>query len=118
MLSFFCQVTVENNYFGHLLVCEELFPILASPGCVINVASGLGSLGQVATELQKTFSETSNVDRITSNLKLFVEKAQKDEHKKHGFSSSAYGMSKLGMIASGKIHAKELASKNVSIFCK
>ena len=109
------QETVANNYFGHLLVCETIFPLLAPSGCVINVASGAGRLGQVSSELQTTFSGAANIDTITDAMQLFVKTAQTNEHTKHGFSNSAYGMSKLGMISSGVVHAKELAAKNVSI---
>merc|ERR1711936_460557 len=107
--------TVANNYLGHLNVCETLFPLVATNGCVINVASSSGRLKQVSAEHQKTLLDAKDIDTISSLMQKFVDTAQNDQHKKAGFSNSAYGMSKLGMITSGRVHAKQMADRNISV---
>ena len=108
------QETIANNYFGYLLISEVLYPIVANDGCVINVASMCGKLNQVSDQYQKQLSEADNIDTVTEVMNKFVAAAQKGEQKQAGFSNSAYGMSKLGMIAAGRVHAKQLAGRNVS----
>ena len=108
------QDTVHNNYFGHLNISDALLPLVPSGGVVVNVASGAGQLSQVSPQYQKQLSEADNIDTVTEVMNKFVAAAQKGEQKQAGFSNSAYGMSKLGMIAAGRVHAKQLAGRNVS----
>ena len=110
------QGTIENNYFGHVLVCETLLPIMAPGGCVINVTGQLSSLRQVTPELQQVFAQAPDVATVSAAMKMFVEKAQTNEHRQYGFSNSCLGMSKLGVMAVARIHAHEMASKNVRNF--
>ena len=83
---------------GHLMVCHSIYPLLSEEGVVINVASFVGGLKQVSSELQKQFAEAVTEDAVTELMNNFVQSAQTGDHKKLGFSNSAYGMSKLGMI--------------------
>jgi carbonyl reductase 1 len=100
------KVTVETNYFGTLKVCDALFPLMAAGGRVVNVASGAGRLNQVSDDLQRQFSAASSIADVTALMAQFVTSSQEDTHKALGFSNSSYGMSKLGMIAAGRVHAR------------
>ncbi len=82
---------------------------------MVNVASMGGKLGQVSKEHQKALSSDScTVETVTQLMETFVETTQSGKHREAGFSNSAYGMSKLGVIAAGRVHARQLAHRNVS----
>jgi len=106
--------TVENNYFGHLNVCDQLLPLIPNGGVVVNVASRAGVRSQVSDEYQKILTEAENIDDVTIIMNKFVAAAQEGKQKEAGFSNSAYGMSKLGMIAAGKVHSKQLKARDQS----
>ena len=80
---------------------------------MINIASMCGKLKQVSSEHQKTLKSATNVETVSNLMNQFVQSALKGDHKDAGFSNSAYGMSKLGMIAVGRVHAKQLAHRKV-----
>ena len=106
---------MQNNYFGHLTVCDQLLPLVPTGGVVVNVASGGGRLGQVSSKYQKVLTDANDIATVTDVMNKFVSAAQEGKQKEAGFSNSAYGMSKLGMIAAGKVHAKQLREKNVRL---
>ena len=98
------------------MVCHAFYPLLATNGVVINVASYMGGLSQVSQDLQTQFVNATSEDTVSELMDQFVERAQKGDHKEAGFSNTAYGMSKLAMIAVGRVHAKQLSHRKVGKF--
>jgi carbonyl reductase 1/polyribonucleotide 5'-hydroxyl-kinase len=109
------EVSVEINYAGTLSVCEQLGPLIADGGRIINVASGSGKLGQVSAQLQELFKNVKTLDELSNLMNEFVTAAKQNKHQEAGFSNSAYGMSKLGMIVIGRILARDLASRGIHV---
>ena len=82
---------------------------------MVNVTGTLGTITQVAPEHQSQLTDSKcTVDDVSDLMNKFVQTAQSDQHRQAGFSNSALGMSKLGQIAVGRIHARDLAGRNVS----
>ena len=82
---------------------------------MINVASMCGRLSQVSQQFQNQLQHASSVDDVTDVMNKFVSAAQEGKQKEAGFSNSAYGMSKLGIIAAGRVHAEQLREKEVRL---
>lgn len=124
--------TINTNVFGHLAVCEALFPLLRTGARVVNVASMSGHLRVVPSEAWRrefaSADRTLTTPRLLQLLTQFVRDVEESPskasapddswpHVAKGWPNSAYGMSKLGQVALTKIHARELASRNVSVNC-
>lgn len=103
--------TIEVNVLGPMHVFNSLLPLLMKSkegGRVINVASQVGRLGQVSKPLQEKFSSPSaKVEDVLGLLEDFVESIKTGQHTGKGYSSSMYGMSKLGLQAINRVWARE-----------
>jgi carbonyl reductase 1 len=95
--------TIRVNFTGTLNLCNALFPLLRPHARVVNVSSRAGLLVNVkdADIKQRVSNENATVDDIVNVMNEFVELSQhgKNEH----ISSSAYGMSKVGVTALTKV---------------
>jgi len=105
------EVTLGINYFGTLQECNALLPHVKPGGRVVNVSSMASqfSLKKCSPELQAEFrSNTIDIDRLNTIMNDFIDHAKKGDHVEHGFSNSAYGMSKVGVTVMSRIQARKL----------
>ncbi|XP_036598613.1 carbonyl reductase [NADPH] 1-like [Trichosurus vulpecula] len=105
------EVTLQTNFFGTRAVSAELLPLIKPQGRVVNVSSllSLQSLKSCSPELQQKFrSDTITEEELVGLMNKFVEDAQKGVHEKEGWSTMAYGVSKIGVTVLSRIHARQL----------
>jgi carbonyl reductase 1 len=100
------SASVRVNFTGTLNLCNALFPLLRAHARVVNVASRVGVLDKIKdAETKKILAgQESTVEDIVKVMSNFVELSQtgKNEH----ITSSAYGMSKAGLIALTRAHQR------------
>lgn len=117
------RVTVGVNFTNTIDLCKNFLPLMRNNGRLAIVASTSGpmSLGKCSAENQAFFKSSNlKVEELVRKMDEFVEAAQTGVHIKKGFSNSAYGMSKLGVIAYTRILAKDaqkLSAQNVLVNC-
>jgi carbonyl reductase 1 len=106
------QVAVTNrtNFTGTLDVCRILFPILKPHARVVNVSSQAGLLSIIpSAELRsKLQSDDLKMPELVDIIEDFIKHAKAGDHSAHGYPSSAYGMSKVGVTAMTRILQREL----------
>jgi carbonyl reductase 1 len=100
-------------------VTDALLPALRraeSGGRIVNVCSQAGRLSQVSPELQSQFQDPAATRGSLSKLMdQFVEDVRAGRYKEAGWSSSMYGVSKLGEIALTYVYARELLPEGVAV---
>ncbi|CAJ1946216.1 unnamed protein product [Cylindrotheca closterium] len=114
------EKTLSINYFGLVDFTQKMLPLVrkGSDPRIVNVASMAGRLGQVSSELQKKFSEDSlTIDELNTLMNQFKSGVQAGTYKADGWSSSNYGMSKLGVIAATKIWARQEPTIKINACC-
>jgi len=111
------SVSVNTNYFGVLQVIETLFPLLISGSRIINVASTAGSLNILkSNELKLKFtSPTLTIDELNILMNQFIDDVKTNTYQEKGWPRSAYGISKVGVIALTYILARN--DKNIFVNC-
>lgn len=99
--------TTRVNFIGTLNVCNALFPLLKPHARVVNVSSRVGMLKTCKSEelRKKLTSQTATVNDVVDVIKTFIQ-AAKDGKNDH-ISTSAYGMSKVGLTAVTKVHQRQ-----------
>ncbi|VTJ75001.1 Hypothetical predicted protein [Marmota monax] len=108
------EVTMKTNFFGTRDVCTELLPLIKPQGRVVNVSSlmSMVSLQECSPELQQKFrSETITEEDLVGLMNKFVEDTKNGVHKKEGWPSSAYGVSKIGVTVLSRIYAWKLSEQ-------
>jgi len=109
------QKTLEINHYGLVAFTQQMLPLLrkGTDARIVNVASMAGRLGQVSPQLQAKFTNPQlTIPQLNALMKEFEDDVQAGVHKEHGWSSSNYGMSKLGVIAATNVWAREEAGKD------
>ncbi|XP_062510914.1 carbonyl reductase [NADPH] 1-like [Corticium candelabrum] len=102
--------TVKVNFTGTLNVSQSLLPLLRPHARVVNVGSQLGKLKNLSLDLQAKFSSDDlTVEDLVSIMNQFVSAAETGSHTSSGWPNSAYGVSKVGMMALTRIQSRELA---------
>ncbi|KAF4647419.1 hypothetical protein FOZ61_004214, partial [Perkinsus olseni] len=105
------ELTVSTNYFGTKRVTKALYPLLSDHGRIVNVCSYLGRLAEVSEPIQKRFSDPKATEESIDNLvEEFLTGVKEGDYKERGFNDSmysAYGLSKLALIAWFKVLARE-----------
>lgn len=110
--------TLEINHYGLVAFTQKMLPLLrkGTDARIVNVASMAGRLGQVSPELQAKFTDPQlTIPQLNALMKEFDDDVQKGVHKANGWSSSNYGMSKLGVIAATNVWAREEAGNNIRV---
>ncbi|CAE8601527.1 unnamed protein product [Polarella glacialis] len=122
--------TVSTNFFGTMIVCEALAPLLKTGGRMVTVASGSGHLRILRSEdLRREFAGADSaltVPRLSELMRQFVTDVEAGTpptvsaplpgalHERRGWPGHAYGMSKLAQIALAKIYARELSARGIA----
>ena len=93
------EVTLRTNYWGTLTVCNYLFPLLRSHARVVHVSSFVSQLTikKCSEDLQKKLRSIDNLDELGQQLNEFVKLTKENKHNEHGWPSTAYGVSKVGV---------------------
>jgi carbonyl reductase 1 len=111
-------VTLKTNYWDTKAACEILFPVLKPGARVVNVSSSAGFLKNLersenpakAQELMKKLSSDDlSVAELDAMMKDFDESANGGNHGAHGWISSTYAVSKIGLSALSRIQHRELS---------
>ena len=103
-------VTLKTNFTGTLNIGKAFIPIVRPHGRIVNVSSTAGSLRNLQKRLQEKFSSPSLTEAELVNLMdQFVKDVASGNHTEKGWSNSAYGVSKVGVIALTVIQAREMA---------
>ena len=85
---------------------------------LVNVASASGRLNQVSPALQKRFRDESlTIPELNTLIAEFAQAVQDGDHKQKGWSSSNYGISKLGVIAATRIWSRQEAGRIIVNSC-
>ncbi|XP_070566122.1 carbonyl reductase [NADPH] 1-like [Ptychodera flava] len=106
------EVSLGCNFFGTVDVCDALFPLLRPHSRVVHVASRAGTitLGNMGKELVSKFrSSTLTQTELISLMNQFVSDVKAGNRDANGWHNSAYGTSKLGVIALTAVQARAMA---------
>uniref|UniRef100_A0A915JUH8 Uncharacterized protein n=1 Tax=Romanomermis culicivorax TaxID=13658 RepID=A0A915JUH8_ROMCU len=79
----------------------NMIPYCSRKTEVVNVSSRAGLLKQIPNdELKARFLDKNlTIDQLDGLIAQFIEYAKQGTHIQHGYSGSAYGMSKIGVTA-------------------
>ncbi|XP_070566129.1 carbonyl reductase [NADPH] 1-like [Ptychodera flava] len=105
------DVSMRCNFFGTLDVCHALFPLLRPHSRVVNVASrgGIASFKKLSQQLAEQFqSDSLTESQLIGLMNRFVSDTKAGDHQAKGWANSAYGATKLGVIALTAIQARAL----------
>jgi carbonyl reductase 1 len=102
--------TLDVNFFGAMNLTDRLLPEMRPGGRIVMVSSGMGELSVVGRELRAAF-DAPDLDRpkLLALMKSFVDDVAGGTHRKKGWPSNAYSVSKVGLNALTRVLARELA---------
>ena len=105
------EVTNKTNYFATKDVCTALVPLLAAGARVVNVASRAGTMTMkgLSPEVQAKFAGATGPKDLDALVTEYIQRAKDGTITQGGFRESAYGTSKLALIALSEIMGKGLA---------
>lgn len=112
------EITMKTNYHATVTASNELFPIVKPGGRIVNVSSMLSlmNLKKCSAENQAFFrSNTITEEELNAKMEDFVQHAKKGDHVKAGYTTSPYGMSKVGMTTLTRIWARRLKAEGKDI---
>jgi NAD(P)-dependent dehydrogenase (short-subunit alcohol dehydrogenase family) len=108
--------TLAVNFFGALNVTESLIPAMADGGTIVMVASGMGELHAYSPALRARFADPALTrDGLVMLVTEFVDGVASGNHQKAGWPSSAYRVSKAGVIALAKVLASDLSGRRIRV---
>jgi NAD(P)-dependent dehydrogenase (short-subunit alcohol dehydrogenase family) len=101
--------TLDVNFFGAMHVTDALVPAMRAGGRVVMVSSGLGDISCVSSALRDRLLDASLDERALAELmESFVRDVAAGTHAEHGWPSSAYSVSKVGLNMLARILARDL----------
>jgi carbonyl reductase 1 len=102
--------TLETNFFGAMRVTDALVPSMQDRARIVMVSSGLGTLSHIRGDLRQRFEDPELTrDALVELMQSFVRDVASGVHARHGWPSSAYSVSKVGLNALVRVMARELA---------
>ncbi|CAF1231925.1 unnamed protein product [Rotaria sp. Silwood1] len=107
------EITAQTNFFGTINVCNALFPLLRDHARIVNVSSRAGMLDSIKNPeiRQNLIAHTATIESVSDILNDFIKKAKQNSHQDDGYPNSAYGMSKLAVIAVTMIQQRHFDEK-------
>ena len=110
------EQTLAVNFFGALNVTGALLPIVADGGAIVMVASGMGELHAYSPAIRARFADPKLTrDRLVALVTEFIDGVAVGAHSKSGWPSSAYRVSKAGVIALARVLSRDLASRHIRV---
>lgn len=94
--------TLKCNYYGTLSMIQTLLPQMRQGGRIVNMASLVGILNKYSPSLTDAFrsaAATDTPDATSDLMAQFQASVDAGTHDKDGWPSSAYAVSKSGVIA-------------------
>ncbi|CAL8102000.1 unnamed protein product [Calicophoron daubneyi] len=93
------RVTIATNFTATLDFTLEFMPLLAKDARVVIVTSMASTmaLNKLSRDLFAKFTSPMTLDEVRSLTAEFVKYTETNEHEKHGWPNTAYGVSKLAM---------------------
>src|SRR5215472_8387842 len=99
--------TLEVNFFGAMHLTDAMLPAMCAGGRVVMVSSGMGELSHVHGSLRAQFDDpTLTRSSLVSLMSSFISDVAASAHTQHGWPSSAYSVSKVGMNALVRVLAR------------
>lgn len=110
--------TLQTNLFGPMKLTELLLPKVRSGGKIVNVSSGMGEVSILSSDLQKRVLDPNLDERgILELAREFIHHVERGDHQKHGWPSSAYGVSKALLNAFTRVLAKKRTDLRINSVC-
>ena len=101
-----------------LRVTEALLPLMREDGTVVMVSSGMGELSCVSPALQGRFlAPDLDLPALSALMREFVDDVAHHRHREHGWPSSAYRVSKVGLNALTRVLAREHPKLRINAVC-
>ncbi|TGZ65819.1 hypothetical protein CRM22_005664 [Opisthorchis felineus] len=106
------RVTIHTNFTCTLDFTIEFIPLLARDARVVNVSSkvSLMMFPKMSNELYARITSPLTLEELRTTIEGFVKYAEAGEHSKHGWPTSAYGVSKVGLTKASFILGEMLKS--------
>jgi carbonyl reductase 1 len=113
--------TMRPNYFGTLLMTEQMLPLLrrSSSPRLVNVASMSGHLRILKSpQLKEKFTSPDlTIPQLSDLVMKFVSDVKAGVHADRGWPNSNYGMSKLAVVAMTKVFAALEPQMKINCVC-
>lgn len=110
------EQTLAVNFFGALNVTEALLPVMAGGGAIVMVASRMGELHAYAPAIRKRFADPHLTrDQLVALVGEFASAVADGAHEKAGWPSSAYRVTKAGVIAYARILSRTLRARDIRV---
>ncbi len=112
------RTTIDVNYLGIERVTDALLPFVRPGGRIVNVTSGLGGTNDLPAPLRaRLHAPDLRREELDALMKGFVEGVAAGTHRKDGWPSSAYRVSKMGVNALTGIYGRSLSRDGRGILC-
>ena len=112
--------TMQTNFYGTIEFTEKILPYINNNGKVIIFGSRRGLVKKLKAEpLRKTImKEDLTKEELVNMAKAYMNDAKNNEVEQKGWDLAAYSMSKVFIIAYGRIMRKSTAytSRNIQIY--
>ncbi len=109
--------TLETNTLGPMRVTDALVGSLVAQGNVVNVSSGMGHLSGFGANLRERFLAARSRAELRELLDEFVADVARDRHRRAGWPSNAYSVSKAGLNVFTRLLADEQPGLRVNSVC-
>ena len=101
--------TLAVNFYGALRLTDALLPTLRDGGCIVNVSSALGELSCLSRDLQQACTDPALTRQgLLELLEEFEHDVAAGTHRRRGWPSSAYSVSKVALNALTRVLHREL----------
>ncbi len=109
--------TLDTNFFGALRVTDALLPLIHDGGNIVMVSSGMGEIDVIPSRAlrEKIMDPKLTREALVGLMESFIDEVGKGPHEKHGWPSSAYSVSKVGLNALGRVLARDLAPRHIRV---
>lgn len=105
------QKTMDVNFIGMMRLTDRLVPLLRHHARVVMVSSGMGEVSILSDALRaEVMSQDLDRARLMAFTSRFVESVARGTHRREGWPSNAYSVSKVAMNAYVRILARDLRS--------
>jgi NAD(P)-dependent dehydrogenase (short-subunit alcohol dehydrogenase family) len=108
--------TLAANFFGAMHVTDALLPLIPDGGAIVFVSSGMGDLSAYAPAIRARFADAALTrEDLVDLVETFAAAVADGSHRKAGWPSSAYRVSKAALNALTRILARDLAGRGIRV---